>query len=225
MKNHRGKGQHGFSMIELLIVLIVVGLLAAILVPEFRNSLERAKMRGVTSEVVGLMRLARLDAIKHSRDAIVVYDPAGPDAASTEDNMARMIACPDVNGNRICDPAEGLLGFYPLPVGMLARDNAGNLEAASVAGFTAVPSDPALPPVALFLRDGSIQNVGAFRFGDHCANGNNVLEVRVDPAATARIEVLKWRPSPSGYYPNGDGQQGVQGWQWYSAACTEAPGS
>lgn len=213
-------------MIELLLVLIVVGLLAAILVPEFRSSLERAKMRGVASEAVSLMRLARLDAIKHSRDAIVVYDPAGPDGASAEDNVARMIACPDVNGNRICDPgaAERLLGAYELPVGVFARDNRGDLGAASVEGFTAVPSDASLPPVALFLRDGSVQAIGAFRFGDACDDGNNVLEVRVEPAATAKIEIRKWRPSPSRFDPNGDNQPGVQGWQWYSAACTEAPG-
>lgn len=224
MKNHKRNGQHGFSMIELLLVLIVIGLLGAILVPEFRNSLERAKMRGVASEAVGLMRLARLDAIKHSRDAIVVYDPAGPDGASAEDNVARMIACPDVNGNRICDggAAERLLGEYVLPVGVQARDERGDLGADSVDGFTAVPSDASLPRVALFLRDGSIQDVGAFRFGDPCATGNNVLEARVGPAATARIEVRKWRPSPSRWEAAGDGADG-QAWQWYSAACTEAP--
>lgn len=223
MKNTRGKGQDGFSMIELLIVLIVVGLLAGILVPEFRNSLERAKMRGVASEVVGLMRLARLDAIKHSRDAIVVYDPAGP-FSTTDSLVTRMIACPDVNGNRMCDavPAERLLGESVLPVGVQARNERGDLGAAAIQGFTEVGAG--LPWVAVFLRDGSIQNVGAFRFGDHCDNGNNVLEVRVEPAATAKIEVRKWQPNPSGYVPSGDGQQGVQGWQWYSAACTEAPG-
>jgi prepilin-type N-terminal cleavage/methylation domain-containing protein len=224
MKNPKRNGQHGFSMIELLLVLIVVGLLAAILVPEFRNSLERAKMRGAASEVVGLMRLARLDAIKHSRDAIVVYDPAGPDGASAEDNVARMIACPDVNANRICDggTAEPLLGRYDLPVGVFARDEAGNLGADSVLGFTAVPSDPALPRVAVFQRDGSVAVRGGFHFGDACATGNNVLGVRVVTEATARIETLKWRPSPSRWEAAGDGANG-QAWQWYSAACTEAP--
>lgn len=224
MKNHKRNGQHGFSMIELLLVLIVIGLLSAILVPEFRQSLERAKMRGVTSEAVALMRLARLDAIKHSRDAIVVYDPAGPDGASAEDNVARMIACPDVNANRICDggAAEPLLGRYELPVGIQARDEAGDLGADSVEGFTAVPSDPGLPRVAVFLRDGSVDEVGAFRFGDACATGNNVLAVRVVTEATAKIETVKWRPSPSRWEAAGDGTNG-QAWQWYSAACTEAP--
>lgn len=214
MKKHKGSVQSGFTMLEVLVVLVILVTLGVLLVPEFTNTLERAKLRGLTSETTVLMRLARLDAIKNSRPAIVVIQPAG----TVGDNPDRVIACPDPNNNLACDADERRLGEFNLPIGVLFRDEAGDLGKDSVDGFTA--SGGTTPNVAVFERDGSIRNVGSFRFGDACGRANNVLEVRVEPAATAKVEVRKWRPSPSRWEANGDGNPngtGGDAWEWYRA--------
>lgn len=221
MKKHKRNAESGFTLLEVFVVLVFLLVVGALLVPEFTNSLERAKLRGIAQETTVLMRLARLDAIKHSRSALVVMDLAGPDVASPENNVDRMIACPDVNNNLRCDPipAERRLGEFVLPKGVFFRDELGNRNGASVKDFTV--ADPSLPNVAVFDRDGSIRVDGAFRFADHCATGGNVLEVRVAPRATARVEVRKWRPSPSRYDASGEGPSrndtGSEAWQWYRA--------
>ena len=214
MKKHKGSAQSGFTMLEILVVLVIMVTLGILLVPEFTNSLERAKLRGITSETTVLMRLARLDAIKHSRAAIVVIQPAGTEG----DNPDRVIACPDPNNNLTCDADERHLGEYNLPVGVLFRDEVGDTGKDSVDGFT--PAGGADANVAVFERDGSVRTVGSFRFGDACGRANNVLEVRAEPAATAKIEVRKWRPSPSRWEANGDGNPNSTGgaaWEWYRA--------
>jgi prepilin-type N-terminal cleavage/methylation domain-containing protein len=214
MKKHKGSAQSGFTMLEVLVVLVVLVVLGVLLVPEFTNTLERAKLRGMASETTVLMRLARLDAIKNSRPAIVVIQPAG----TAGDHLDRVVACPDPNNNLICDADERFLGEFNLPIGVLFRDEVGDLGKDSVDGFTSTGG--ATPNVAVFLGDGSIRNIGSFRFGDACSRANNVLEVRVEPAATARVEIRKWRPSPSRWEANGDGtanSTGGDAWEWYRA--------
>lgn len=211
MKKHKGSVQSGFTMLEVLVVLVILVVLGVLLVPEFTNSLERAKLRGMASETTVLMRLARLDAIKHSRQAIVVIQPAG----TAGDNLDRVVACPDPNDNLTCDADERFLGEFNLPVGVLFRDEAGDLGKDSVRDFTSTGG--ATPNVAVFRGDGSIRDTGAFRFGDACSRGNNVLEVLVEPRATARVEVRKWR-SGTIWEANGDGtanSTGGNAWEWY----------
>jgi prepilin-type N-terminal cleavage/methylation domain-containing protein len=58
-----------------------------------------------------------------------------------------------------------------------------------------------------FNPDGSA-DVGSFRLVD---NNTNYLEVRVDSAATARIEVRKWDTTDSQWYTRG---QGGKAWTW-----------
>ena len=76
-KRMRSKG--GFTLIELMIVVAIVGVLAAIAIPAYRDYIKRAKM----SEV-----LAAIDAI--AQGASEYYSVMGffPDESYTADNLA-----------------------------------------------------------------------------------------------------------------------------------------
>lgn len=51
--NHASRMQnpHGFTMIELLLVLVIIGILAALVVPKFTGRMEKAKIRATEAQL------------------------------------------------------------------------------------------------------------------------------------------------------------------------------
>jgi type II secretion system protein H len=64
----------GFSLFELLLVLAIAGLLAAVVIPSLPGSLESARLRGCAGEVRATLTLARTLAVSESRRRIVALD-------------------------------------------------------------------------------------------------------------------------------------------------------
>ena len=51
LKKHWTRGQKGFSLIELLIVVSIVGIITAILIPNLVQSLHRAKQKSTVADI------------------------------------------------------------------------------------------------------------------------------------------------------------------------------
>jgi hypothetical protein len=147
------------------------------------------------------MRQARIDAIKTSSQAVVQIVPST--GAGDPGNVR---AFSDRNSDGQLSAGEPVLASFPLPTGVSFQDCKGLTDKDSVDGFSADPLGG--PNMAIFQRDGSILLIGGFRFADPY---ENVLEVHVEPAATARIEVRKCDASKTKYVPNGDN---AQAWTW-----------
>lgn len=171
----------GFSFIEVLVVLAIMATLLLFAIPALWTMMRQSKLRGVARETQGLMRLARLDAIKYSAQGVVRIvegDPENGDPPAVQ-------AFSDRDRDLIWDEGEPMLGRYELPTSVTFKDPDGDEFEDSVDRFTADPDDG--PSLAVFLGDGSVEDQGAFRFAD---NYDNFLEVRVLTDA-GRIEVRK----------------------------------
>jgi len=202
MKNPQsGRGQRGFTLIEMLVVLALMAVLMFLSAPALYNAVRQSKLRGITQEVTTLMRQARLDAIKSSAQAVVKIVPA--DATNPVPSVQ---AFSDRNADGLLSAGEPVLATFPLPKGVTFMAPDLTVDANSVSGFSPDPGGGSLAKVVLFQRDGSVADVGAFRFADQ---NQNFMEVRVEPAATARIEVHKWQGGK--WIANGEGGKA---WQW-----------
>ena len=197
---HPKSRERGFTLVEMLVVIAIMSIAVLLAAPFLTKQIQRSKLIGVAQQAAGMMRLARMDAIKTSRCAIVLIDVDGD----------RMEALSDRDGDCLPSAPDVRLSEIVLPNGVSFASPCGS-DAASVRDLTDWPGNPS---VAVFRGDGSAEDTGAFRFKAVELGGAspNYLEVLLRPAATARVQVRKWKGGDCNddWHANGEGGS----WKW-----------
>jgi type IV fimbrial biogenesis protein FimU len=70
------KDKRGFTLIELMVVVAIIAVFAAIAVPSFSSWSPRLKFRTSADELHKVLMLARMTAISSNRDVVVTFDQA-----------------------------------------------------------------------------------------------------------------------------------------------------
>lgn len=202
--------RRGFTIVELLIVMVFVAILSGLTAPLVQRLIVRSKIEGIITNTASIMRSARYEAIRRSVPTVVMIDPA----------TNEVIAFADVHGVLLNSPADGLfnpIGGQPLKqtdyelrrVGLpegVEFESPTDTGIDSVDGFDnlGIPDPP--NKQAIFRPDGSAVSAGALRFADY---RQNYFEVRVAPATTARIQLRKW--DGTAWLAKGEGDKT---WEW-----------
>ena len=92
----------GFTLVELMITLAVIGILIAFALPSFRDLVERKHLGGAVEAVMEQLEFARSQAIKRSRPMLVDFNVNGTDwSIGVTDKMAGCDA-EDTSGTDLC---------------------------------------------------------------------------------------------------------------------------
>ena len=98
----RKQKARGFTLVEILIVVVILGILAAIVIPQFTSASETAKSSSLTSQLQTIRSQLELYQVQHNGD----YPAADIDTADGAGEWTALIGPTELNG----DEGDGLNG-------------------------------------------------------------------------------------------------------------------
>jgi len=114
----RRAGERGFTLLELLVVLVIAGLLLAVVPPAAGRGSDRARLRGAAQELAGSLALARSEAILTNADAAFALDLgsrrfgiAGQALEGRLDSDLRIAMT--TAASSVAGAGQGLIRFHP----------------------------------------------------------------------------------------------------------------
>lgn len=106
--------QSGFSIVELMVTLVVLGLLAALATPSLTSIINNNRLAGLSNELTATLQSARMEATR--RGVRVVVCPSDDGATCTNgERWKGWVAFADENGNGTPQSAEILRSQVLLP--------------------------------------------------------------------------------------------------------------
>ena len=86
--------QHGFTLVELMIVIVIVGILAAVAIPIYQGNIKKAKMSECDAALGTIRTALRVYYAEHGNYPETGEDPVGESFFSQKLNIQQ----PDLNG-------------------------------------------------------------------------------------------------------------------------------
>jgi prepilin-type N-terminal cleavage/methylation domain-containing protein len=85
-KSRLAKGKSGFTMMELMIAIAIIGILAAIGIPAFTVWLPNYRLKVATGDVYSALQFAKSTAIKENADVVIWFNTANNSYRAYLDN-------------------------------------------------------------------------------------------------------------------------------------------
>jgi type II secretory pathway pseudopilin PulG len=152
--------RNGITLIELIIIIAIIGILAALGIPEINRFAADSKVRSCATDLIQNMKVARAMAIKENREYLIVFDTAnnryliGFDGDDTNgdgspDGDGDLITidsdtfgiCKDTDGDRLPE-GDVLVNGVPECVRVVNLSNCGNNIIFGYTTGTRPPSSP-----------------------------------------------------------------------------------
>lgn len=170
MENERVFAMHpnrGFSLVELMVTIIVLGILVALAAPSFETFLTNARLSSVTNELLTDLALARTESARINRRVTVCASANASSCASssTTDWSSGWIIFSDGNSNFTVDSTNG--------------DEILKVKPALSTGLTLVTSTFPSTGQFQFRPSGAVSNEGRFVLCKSGLTGNYGRRIQV----------------------------------------------
>ncbi|MEQ1536291.1 MAG: GspH/FimT family pseudopilin [Burkholderiaceae bacterium] len=123
----RCSSARGFTLVELMIAVAIIGILAAIAMPNFSESIKRYRVNAIRDDITASMQLARITAMSRGVSVFLVRNATctGVTFSGTNDWSCgwRVVADTNRNGNVNVDPTDQLLQTSSVPAGFTLIHN------------------------------------------------------------------------------------------------------
>ncbi len=202
----RRPGRHGFSLVEMLIVLTVLGTMAAVAVPTFLKDDPASDVRHAADRLANVLRQARFRAVSLKRPVHVEFEPGGADGfytAYADDDGDGDVdgTAPEVETTRITFPdrSSGLPGVA-LPEGVRfdrgAATSSPDDDAAAPGSALDLPVNPVVfrPRGTVEWPDGATDSSGGL-YLSHADDPEIVYAVVLMPTGAVKT----WRLDDGGW--------------------------
>ena len=108
--------QSGFTLMEVMVVIGIVGIISAIAIPNFIGRLPDYRLRSATRDIVSCMQEAKLRAVKENAQVVVIFNQ------NTESYVSFIDTVP-AGGNWAVDGTETIVKQVTLPSGIDIQSN------------------------------------------------------------------------------------------------------
>jgi type IV fimbrial biogenesis protein FimU len=83
------RGSPGFTLVELMIVVVILGIFASIAVPSFTDLIRRNRVQSASEELYGLLQYARTEAVARGRPITIEKNQDGSWLIKASDKVLR----------------------------------------------------------------------------------------------------------------------------------------
>jgi type II secretory pathway pseudopilin PulG len=175
------KSDGGFTILELIVIVLVLGILSAIAAPSWLAFINRQRVRTVNDRVFQSLRLAQSEAKRTKRDITITFDTTVPPTVTFTPPLATGGSTQTLDGGGEIKPGTiALRHNAPAPANSIVFDYLGNVNE--------LPPDPVDPNVRRFVATVSPVNGG----GKQCA----IVETIIGGMRTAEGNDCPTPPTP-----------------------------
>ena len=180
-----GRNLHAFTLIELMVVIVLIGILTAVILPEMKGTYEGTLLRSTSRELVGVCDLASSQAISRNQQLVLQFD-SGAGRYSIEPGPTGRALQAGASSREV----PGGQGQWDTRISIAIRQFADNATEMPSGGTTPVPVNP-------------IQSVGREKgitfYPDGTADPTEIvlrdrdgfgLALRINPV-TARVRIME----------------------------------